>query len=202
MIAGHQVREFRDLPLDALRRPDLDARLDRDPEKLQELADDIRRRGVIFPLVVFPVGAAYEIVDGFRRYLAAQQAGVVFVTCCVYPTKDVALEGIKYAANAFREDMSPADEAIFFNELLNGECRGDIGKLSALVNKKITYVDNRLALLRGAEDVFEALRARKISIGVANELNKIEDARYRAHYLHHAIEGGSTVAVVSAWVTE
>jgi ParB/RepB/Spo0J family partition protein len=181
--------------------PELDARLGRDPEKLEELARDILRRGLIEPIKVFAKGDRFEVIDGFRRFLATRgrpdRDRVLRV-----PSKAVALEGIKYAANAFREDMSPAEEAIMFFSLLRDECEGDIERLCALVNKKLSYVDNRLALVNGDELVFEAVKDRKITLGVAAELNKLPDDGWRRYYLEHAIQGGATVAVVSGWVTE
>lgn len=195
-------RTTRVIPVADIDAPELDARLDRDPEKLEELSRDILRRGLIEPIKVFAKGDRYEVVDGFRRFLATKSAGLVVIECFVYPSKAVALEGIKYAANAFREDMSPAEEAIMFFTLLRDECGGDIERLCALVNKKLSYVDNRLALVNGDELVFEAVKDRKITLGVAAELNKLPDDGWRRYYLTHAIQSGSTVAVVSGWVIE
>lgn len=182
--------------------PELDARLGRDPDKLEELARDILRRGLIEPIKVFAKGERFEVVDGFRRFLATKSAGLVAIECFVFPSKAVALEGIKYAANIFREDMSPAEEAIMFFSLLRDECGGDIERLCALVNKKLSYVDNRLALVNGDELVFEAVKDRKITLGVAEELNHLPDDGWRRYYLEHAIRSGATVALVSGWVTE
>lgn len=202
MIVAHDTRTFKELPLKLLDRPGLDARIARDPEKLEELARDILRRGLIYPIAVVPVGERYEVVDGQRRYLACKSAGLTTVMCVVYPTKNAAIEGVKYAANAFREDMSPAEEAVFFHELLVTECGHDIEQVCALVNKRLSYVDDRLALLNGDELVFEALRARSITVGVAHELNKITTAEHRRYYLHHAVDEGATIAVVNGWVGE
>lgn len=182
--------------------PELDARLGRDPEKLEELTRDILRRGLIEPIKVFVKGERYEVIDGFRRFLATKSAGLTVIECFIFPSKAVALEGIKYAANAFREDMSPAEEAIMFFSLLRDECGNDIERLCALVNKKLPYIDNRLALVNGDELVFEAVKDRKIVLGVAEELNRLPDDGWRRYYLTHAIQSGATRAVVSGWVTE
>lgn len=202
MIETPAAREFRELPLAVIDRPELDARIDRSPEFLDALTSDIARRGVLVPLIVVVVGDRYEVVDGFTRYIAATRANLVAVPCCIYPTKELALEGVKYAATQFHENFSPADEAIYFRQLLDGECGGDIEKLCALVNKKLTYVDNRLALINGDADVFEAVKAKKIQLGVAALLNSIDDDSWRRYYLLFAIKGGASVSMVTGWVQQ
>lgn len=190
------------LPLASIDPPQLDARIDRDPEKLEELARDILRRGLIEPIKVVAVGDRYEVVDGMRRYLATKSAGLSQIECFVYPSRDDAHEGVKYAANVFREDMSAAEEAVMFHELLKHECDGDIERLSALVGKRIPYIDNRLELLNGDELVFDALKDRLISIGVAQELNKLPAEDYRRYYLGWAIKSGASIGTVRVWVSE
>jgi ParB/RepB/Spo0J family partition protein len=193
------TREFKELPLSVLDRPALDARIDRDPARIDELTHDVAKRGVILPLAVVRTGERYEIVDGLTRYIAATRAGLATVPCMIYPDKTVALEGVKYAANLFRLDMTPAEEAVFFHELLTGECGDDFEKLCALVGRGEAYVDSRLALLNGDADVFAAVKAGTIKLGVAAELNKFTDEGWRRHYLLHAIKGGATVSMVNGW---
>jgi ParB/RepB/Spo0J family partition protein len=195
-------REYRELALSLIDGPQVDARMDRDEDKLEELAHDIARRGLIFPLAVVRVDGRYEVVDGERRHLACNRIGLASVPCFIYPTKSAALEGVKYAANAFREDMSPAEEATFFHHLFEHECGQDIDAVCALVNKKRPYVDTRLQLVIGDDEVFRAVRERTIGLGVAGELNKLPDEGWRRYYLLHAIKSGATVGVVQAWVTD
>lgn len=197
------TREYREaMPLHLLDAPQLDARLERDEEYLDELGSDIVKRGMIFPIAVVRVGERYEVIDGECRHLAAKRKGLVVVPVFIYPTKEAALEGIKFAANNFRRDMSPAEEALFFHELMKHECAGDIEQVCALVNKKFSYVSGRLELLAGDERVFDAVRQRKISLGVAAELNKITDPQYVLYYLDNAIRTGATVSLVTAWAQE
>jgi ParB family chromosome partitioning protein len=196
------VREPIDVPLGLIIPPELPARSQMDEHKLDELAGNIARNGVIQRLILVRVGDQFEVVAGHRRFLASTRAGLVVVPCDVYPTKESALEAVKHAENRFREDMSAAEEAIYFHELLERDHAGDIEALAAALGEKVSYVDGRLQLVLGAKDVFDALMARQITIGVANELNKIPAEDYRSYYLKHAIKGGSTVAVVSGWVQE
>jgi ParB/RepB/Spo0J family partition protein len=195
-------RVFRAVSLELLDRPDLDARLDRDPDFLDALVGDIGRRGVLVPFIVVAVGDRYEIVDGYTRYIACRRLNLATVPCCVYPTKELALEGVKYAATAFHEHFSAADEAIYFKQLLETECEGDAERVAVLVNKKLGYVLDRLDLVNGDEEVFNALRRKAISIGVATELNKLPAEDWRRYYLTFAIKEGATRSVVVGWLTE
>ena len=196
-------REYRaEMPLGLIDPPELDARLDRDEAKLDELAKDIRHRGLIFPIAIVRNGERFNVVDGYRRFLACDRAGLVVAPVFIYPTKAAALEGVKYAANAFREEMSPADEANFFDELMKHHCDGDIEKVCALVGKTFNYVSGRLELFGGHPEVFDAVPARKISLGVAAELNKLPDKAYLAYYLDSAIRSGATITAVQGWIQE
>lgn len=196
------ARDLKTLTLDLIDRPDLDARISRDAGQLEELARDILRRGLIYPIHVFAKGDRFEVVDGFCRFLASRSAGLPTIDAFVYPTKDVALEGVKYAANVFRQEMTPVDEAKMFDELLHTECGDDVERLCALVGKSYNYVSNRLNLLNGDELVLDAVRDGKIKLGVAEHLNKITDAAWRRYYLHHAIESQAPVGTVAGWLTE
>lgn len=200
MTAPILARELRTIPLHLLKAPAVDARLDRDEAQLEELGRDIETRGLIYPLHVFVADGWFEIVDGYCRFLASQRRAIVALECFVYPTKDDALEGVKYAANAFRQEMSPADEAKFFLDLYEGICEGDLQRVAVRCGKSLAYVQNRLELLEGDDEVFLAVRAKTISLGVAKVLNKFPDESWRRYYLAHSIKSGATVSMVESWL--
>lgn len=195
-------RSFEELPLELIDDPELPARTKMSDEKMEELVESIRVYGLQVPMVVARVGNRFEVIAGHRRRIACTLAGLVVVPCVVYASKHDELEAVKLLENTKREDLNPADEALWFRDLLDKRCNGDIEKLCGLVGEKVTYVDDRLALLRGGQDVFEALQRGDIKVGVAHELNKIPDPRYRAYYLDCAIRVGATRATVIGWVTE
>jgi ParB/RepB/Spo0J family partition protein len=195
-------RKWEILPLALIDRPELDARIERDDEFLSNLQASIAKDGILVPLIVVCVGERYEVVDGFTRYIVAKRLDLPTVPCCIYPTKELALEGVKYTATAFHQNFSPADEAIYFRQLLETECQGDVERLAALTNRKVNYVLDRLDLINGDEDVFKALSARGIGVGVAKQLNKISAEDYRRYYLQYAIRDGATESTVVGWVQQ
>lgn len=202
MTAIDRARTFAEIPLGLIDAPALASREAMDEEKLDELARDIRAKGVLQPLLLARVDDRYEVVAGHRRLLASTRAGLATVPALVYASKTAALEGAKYSENRYREELSPAEEAIWFAELLERDCGGDVDRLCAQLGERRGYVENRLLLFQGDPKVFDALRARQIAIGVAQQLNKCRDEPYRRYLLHQAIVGGATVAVVAGWLQD
>lgn len=195
-------REFLEVPLGLIDAPELPSRSTMDEIKLDELTANIRLNGLIQPLALARNGDRFEVLAGHRRSLACKRAGLVVVPAIVYPTKEAALAAVTFAENRHREDLNPGDEAIYFSELLERQCDGDVDRLCALVGEKRGYVENRLLLFQGDPEVFEALQADRIAIGIAHQLNKCTDVRYRRYLLHQAVVGGATVAVVSGWILD
>jgi len=194
--------EVLELPIQLIDEPELPARAAMDEQKLQELTTDIRAKGVLVPISVVRTGERYEVIAGHRRRIAAGLAGLSWLRCLVYPTKDTALEGLKYSENRFREAMSPAEEAVYFGQLLERDCGGDTNALCGLLGEKRSYVEGRLLLLQGDPEVLNALQRTDITIGVAHELNKCTEELMRRYYLERAVREGSTVAVVTGWVQQ
>lgn len=195
-------RKFDELPIALIDEPQLPSRSAMDDTKLDELVSSIRANGLIQPISVARNGERYEVIAGHRRRIASGRAGLEKIPCLIYPTRDDALDAIQFAENRHREELSAADEAIWFSELLERKCDGDIEKLCILVGEKLNYVDNRLALFHGDPEVFGALQSGQIKIGVAHELNKITDQQYRHYYLTWACRDGATIATVAGWVQQ
>jgi len=202
MTPGLVTREERELPLAVIDEPALPTRSTMDEEKMDQLVASIRAHGLIAAIsVIERDDLRYEVVCGHRRRIACARAGLATMKCYVYP-KDADVTVIQAHENSRREDVNPADEAAWFDDLLKEKCGGDIEKLCGLVGEKLSYVDNRLALFRGDQRVFEALQRGEIKIGVAHELNKLPDDGYRLYYLRQAIRTGATVAAVTGWISE
>lgn len=169
-----------------------------DEEALQELADDIRRVGVIVPIAVKQVDNRFEVIHGHRRLLAAMRAEIAMLPCLVWEAGDLDDTAAKLHENFHREDLSPVEEAAFYAELY--EALGqDVDAVCKLVRENRSYVEGRLLLLQGDRIILEALARREISIGVSQQLNKLKRAKDRAYLLEWAIREGATVSKVADW---
>jgi ParB family chromosome partitioning protein len=195
-------REFCEIPIGLIDDPQLPARATMDEQKLDELVADIRRKGLLQPMIVARTGDRYEVIAGHRRRIACARAGLAAAPCIVYPTKQAALEGVKYSENRFREELNAAEEAMLFAELLERDCGGDVDTLCEQLGEKRSYVEGRLLLFQGDPRVFHALQHGQIPIGVAHELNRCSDDPQRGSFLWNAVHGGSTIAVVRGWIDD
>ena len=171
MTIATTKRDYRELPLGLLDPPRRPARAGMDKDSLAELARDIRLKGLLVPLIVCKHGERYEIVAGHRRSIACEKAGLVAAMCCVFDTYEAALEGVKFSENRFRADLTAAEEAIWFSELLEADAGGDVDKLCEQLGETRSYVESRLLLFHGDEAVFKALLEGKINLGIAQQLN-------------------------------
>lgn len=202
MNSGAVTPELREIPIGLIDDPALPSRIAPDDESIDSLVGRIRAIGFISTIAVKRTGDRFEVIAGHRRTIAARRAGVVAVPCLVYPSDAAHALAIQQAENVERKQLSAAEEAIWFAELL--ELYPDEGTdgLAARVGEKRAYVEGRLALLHGDEEIFRALEAERISIGVAQQLNRCTNQMYRRMLLDNAIRNGATVGTVSTWIAE
>jgi len=123
--------------------------------KLAELADSIRRKGVITPLLVRPFGAAgFEIAAGHRRFRAAKVAGRDSVPVIVREMPDDEFLEVLTIENLQREDVHPLEEGQGYAELLSRPGY-DVESLAAKLGKSESYVAQRLKLVDLVPDLQE-----------------------------------------------
>lgn len=195
------MSELLTVPLEAIDPPAQSIRQHIPEDLIDELATSITAVGLIEPLVCERTDGRYRIIAGHRRFLACKRAGVAQVAIVVRGGDGVAVEAVQLQENIIRQDMSPAEEARLFKRLYD-ELNEDIEAVAGRVRLSVSYVDKRLALLVGDEEVLNALDRDEISIGVAEALNTITRQDYRRERLDAAVRGGATVALARRWAQE
>jgi ParB family transcriptional regulator, chromosome partitioning protein len=215
--------EMKYIALEQLIEPPNPMRLAMDDEKMQELIDDIKEQGILQNLVVVLSGDGgstvrpisgektagitpdsapiYEIVAGHRRYKAACAAGLKDAPCLIFTDKTLAKHAAMSAENTLREDVSPAEEAYWYAELIEKYDFTE-DQLSKTVHKPLNYIYARLNLLKGNPAVLEAVKERQIVLSVAQQLNRVDNDQHCRYLTHLAVEGGATARMVMEWVTE
>lgn len=138
---------------------------------LDELAESIKTKGIIEPLIVRTNFYGLEIVCGERRYLAAQRAGLDRLPVIVRDLSDDAALEIQLDENLHRQDVHPLDEAVWYEHLQN-RLNLNLTGLSARVGKNERYVANRLKLNSLIEEAKNDLAADVLPLYHALEIAK------------------------------
>ena len=147
-------------------------------EKLEELANSIRKNGIIQPIAVRPSKSSlgkYEIVAGERRWLAAQRAGLHEIPITILDLSDVESLEVAIVENIQRDDLNPIEEAKGYKRL-NEEFKYDHESISKLMSKSRSHISNTLRLLTLPGDVISMLEEGSLTSGQARPLIGISNA--------------------------
>lgn len=192
---------YKEIPLHLIFPPLHMVRMSIDPDSIKELSEDIQRNGLLQPLVVKPDGEKYEIIAGHRRYLAMTRVGITKCMCNVkdVDAKDVAI--FRACENLSRVDMTPIEEGRAYADLRK-DFNMTYEEISQRTGKSPGVVKRRSDLLQMSEEFIAAIHSGKVSVGVAEALNMIQDATAKSYYLSCAVDNGITVTVARQWKTE
>lgn len=191
--------EFRRIPLAAIVEPQTPARATMHDGKLQELVESMRALGQLEPVTVERRNGSFEIITGHRRYLAARELQWPELAAMVYAEGTAQTAAMMVHENTVREDMNPAEEALFMAQVRE-KLQLDEAGLMRTFHRSADYIAGRFALLRGDPEIFGALQRGEIRLGVAHELNRIDAADMRRYYLDCARRGDPPARVVRQWV--
>ena len=147
-------------------------------EKLEELANSIRKNGVIQPIAVRPNKSdkgKFEIVAGERRWLAAQRAGLHEIPVTILDLSDVESLEVAIVENIQRDDLNPIEEARGYKRL-NEEFKYDHESISKLMSRSRSHISNTLRLLTLPSDVIAMLEEGTLTSGQARPLIGISNA--------------------------
>src|SRR6478736_1157726 len=163
--------------------------------ELSELADSIRERGIIQPIVVRSIaGDHYEIIAGERRWRAAQRANLHEVPIVVLDVSDGEALELAVIENVQRADLNPLEEATGYQSLAN-EFNHSQDAIAKIVGKSRSHIANTLRLLKLPETVKAYINAGKLSAGHARALINHPDPEAVAREI---VEKGLNVRQVEA----
>ena len=146
--------------------------------KLEELANSIKKNGIIQPIAVRSnksESGKYEIVAGERRWLAAQKAGLHDIPVNVLDLSDVESLEVAIVENIQRDDLNPIEEAKGYKRL-SDEFNYDHENISKLMSKSRSHVSNTLRLLTLPNDIIGMLEEGTLTSGQARPLIGLSNA--------------------------
>ena len=156
--------EQRLLPISELHPSGLNPRKDFDSAELAELAQSIRTKGLVQPIIARPdrQRGGFEIVAGERRWRAAQKAPLHTVPVIVRELSDQDVAEFAVIENVQRKDLNPIEEAAGYSELIE-RFRYTQEEVAELVGKSRSHLANTLRLLKLPPSVQAMLREGKIT---------------------------------------
>jgi len=144
-----------------------------DEEAISELANSIKEKGILQPLVVRTIESGFEIIAGERRWRAAQRAGVTRVPVIIKEASDREVMELALIENLQREDLNPIEEAVAYQQLID-EFELTHEDVSRQIGKERSTITNQLRLLKLPDEVKAALIAGDITAGHARAILSIE----------------------------
>ncbi len=140
------------------------------PESLEELAQSIREKGLIQPVVLRKLpGGEYELIAGERRWRAAQKAGLMELPAIVRDADSDEVLELALVENVQREDLNPVDESRAYKLLMDTSGLTQEA-IAARIGKSRAAVANSVRLLALPPECLEALGEKKISAGHARAI--------------------------------
>ncbi len=171
------VRSLRHLPIETITPNPNNPRRTFEDAALEELAQSIREKGLLQPLVVRPRadGQGHEIVAGERRWRAAQRAGLHELPVLIREVSDAAALEIALVENVQRSDLNALEEARAYAQLIE-QFSYTQQQLAEAVGKSRSHIANTLRLLQLPDSVRAQLEQGQLTAGHARTLVAAGDA--------------------------
>lgn len=174
IINEAKTNDILEIPLNEIRSNPYQPRKTFNNDTLQELAESIKEVGIVQPIIVKKSIKGYELIAGERRTKAARLAGLETIPAIIKEFTDQEMMEIALIENIQREDLNPIDEASAYENIIkvSGMTQEEFAKK---FGKSRSYVTNMLGLLNLPTNTKRLVQDKKISMGHARALSKIED---------------------------
>ena len=167
-------------------------RTDISDEGIAELADSIKKVGLLQPIIVRAHGEGYQIIAGERRWRASRLAGIERVPVRVLATNETESLEIALIENLQRQDLNSIEEARGYRRLLT-EYRMTQAELADKVSKSRSTITNALRLLDLPDEVQELVYGGKMTAGHARAVLSVPDEGIRLKLAQRVVDDGLSV---------
>jgi ParB family chromosome partitioning protein len=163
-----------------------------DEKSLEELANSIKEKGILQPLVVRRTHEGYQLIMGERRLRAAKLAGLTEVPVIVKNVSEPEMIEMALIENLHREDLNPIEEALGYKSLIE-EFNYTHEKIAEKVGKERATITNMLRLLTLPPKVRDYLASGLITVGHAKILLSLADRQLQEQWAEKIISDGLSV---------
>ena len=163
-----------------------------DEQALEELANSIKEHGVFQPIIVKKSIKGYEIIAGERRVKASLMAGLTHVPAIVRDFNDTQMMEIALLENLQRENLTAIEEATAYKKLQEtlGLTQEELAKR---LGKSRSHITNMLGLLTLPSTIQEDISSKKITMGHARVISKLENSTQQQELVDKVINEGISV---------
>ena len=161
-------------------------------ESIEELAESIKKYGVIQPIIVTKKGSFYQIIAGERRWRASKKAGMTEIPAIVRDDDERKNREISLIENIQREDLNPIDKARGIKVLME-EYALTQQEVADILGKSRSSIANSVRILNLDERVIEFALQGKLTEGHCKSLMSITDNEKQYQLALSMIESGDTV---------
>ncbi len=181
-----------ELELDLIAPNPNQPRKDFDPIELNDLAESIKREGLLQPILVRPTSDGYQIIAGERRWQASKIAGLVSVPVKIVEMDDERALRVALIENLQRSDLNAMEEARGFKDLME---EGNLTQveLAEAVSKSRSAVANSLRLLDLPEEVQKLIFDGQLTAGHARAVLSVSEKSQRIQLANTIVEKNLSV---------
>ena len=172
-----------------------------DEEALQELSDSIKEHGVFQPIIVKKSIKGYEIIAGERRVKASLMAGLEEIPAIIREFNDTQMMEIALLENLQRENLTAIEEATAYKKLQETLTltQEDLAKR---LGKSRSHITNMLGLLTLPIEIQEDINQKKITMGHARVLSKLDNKTQQKELEEKIIKEGISVRELESLTQE
>ncbi len=201
IIKEAKSNDILEIPLKDIRSNPYQPRKVFNEETINELAESIKEVGIVQPIIVKKSIKGYELIAGERRTKAAKVAGLETIPAIVKDFNDQEMMEIALIENIQREDLNPIDEASAYENIIrmSGMTQEEFAKK---FGKSRSYVTNMLGLLSLPANTKRLVQNKKLSMGHARALSKIEDDNKIDELATKAVVNSISVRDLEKLITE
>lgn len=190
--AGLEGKEVLEIPLREIEPNPDQPRREFSEDELKELADSLKRHGLLQPILVRIRQGRYVIVAGERRFRAAMLAGFESISCLIQEGDDLQMAERALVENLQRSDLSPVEEGRAYARLMSehGLTQEEVAKK---VGKGRATVANLLRIIQLPDVVLELIQGGQLTLGHAKLLAGLEDSSLQVLMGRKAAASGLSV---------
>lgn len=150
--------------------------------EIGEIADSIKKIGLLQPIIVRTMESHFEIVAGNRRYHACKRLGWRKIPCHLVELDDKSAFEVSMIENVQRNTLDPIEEGLAFKEYVSNTGWGGISELAQKLSKSASYISRRMRLVELPQDILDLISDSEINVSIAEELMAVKDKKLQSEF--------------------